>query len=78
MMSQCWIFTKLQGNVLLLDIMLWCKVEVICMIQINIMGIFVFSEFVWKCIGKLQVGVTKMPKNNNHRRYGHEIGPTYV
>ena len=58
--------TKLPGNVLLLDTILWCEFEVNCMIQIKIMRIFVFSEFVWKCVGKLKVRVTKMPKHNNH------------
>jgi len=52
MPSQCRILTKLSGSVPHVDIMLWCKFEVICMSEIKIIATFVFCGFVLKYIGK--------------------------
>ena len=61
MTSSCRIFTKTSGNVCLLDIMLWCKYEVICAIVTQVMNIFVFSASIWKYIGKSYLSLTKLP-----------------
>ena len=48
--SSCRIFTKISENVSLVDIMLWYKYEVICIILTEVMRNWVFSAFNMKYI----------------------------
>ena len=59
--SSCRIFTKSSENVPLVDIILWWKNELICIILTEVVSILVFSASIWKSIGKSHLPLTKTP-----------------